>query len=239
MRIHPVTLQFDDEVMERELRSETLGASYCVMALFFILDIFCRALFPLSNIMFDSASDKSAAIAYTCIAITYTTVLFNLRRVHTLPGQEAAVFTDWVWMTSWVTNVAMLWAMLACGLARRLTAAEGTGAAVCCAMWAFVMVIQHMLHIGFRSRIIVMLMATSIAFTSVAWRKELLAGLVFGEVHACPPPHVSFELHIVSRSLSRLLSRFFLATSSFRRSDTRWSTWCDRPTCSEKSASSG
>ena len=181
VRIHPFTLQFDDADMEKELRSGTLEASRSVLILFGILDILCRAVFPLSNVMFDPASETSTAVAYTCIALTYATVLVALRYAHILPRHDAATFTDRVWMISWVTNVAVWWAMVHCGLARRLTPAEGQGAAVCCAMWAFVMVLQHTLHIGYKSRMIVMAMAVSIALTSLAWQKELLAALVFGE----------------------------------------------------------
>ena len=185
--MHPVTLQFDDEDMERELRSGTLDASYCALILFGILDILCRVVFPMSKFMFNEASDMivdtstAMAVWYTCIAVTYATVLLLLPYAHALPRHNAATFQDQLWMTSWVINVAVWWAMTHFGLARRLTLAEGQGAVVICAMWAFVMVLQHALHIGFRCRMVVLLMAVSIAMTSVAWQKELLAALTFGE----------------------------------------------------------
>ena len=179
--INPITLEFDDEDAEQSLRAGTLDASQCILALFALLDILCRAFFPLSNIMFDPASDKSKAVAYTCVAVTYTSVFIALRRLRTLQVNEAVEFQDKMWMTSWVVNIGMWWAMTCCGLTRRLTADETQGAAVICAMWAFVMVVQHALHIGFRCRITVLLLALSIALTSVAWRKELLAALMFGE----------------------------------------------------------
>jgi len=191
VRIHPITLQFDDEEMERELRTGTRNSSYGVLILFFILDIMCRAVFPLRNIMFDPASDKSTTIAHTCITITYATVLIVLRHAHFLPWHEAAKIQDLLWLTSWVINVAVWGAMVHCGLARRLTSAEGQFAAIVCTMWGFVMVIQHVVHIGFRARIIVLLMAASIALTSVAWRKELLAALMFGEALGYSMEHMA------------------------------------------------
>lgn len=201
VRIHPITLQFDDDEMEQDLRSGTLDASYCVLILFSMLDILCRAVFPSSNVMFDPDVFTSKAVAYTCIAITYATVVVLLRYVRTLPRHEAAIFFDKLWMLSWVSNVAVWWFMLQLGLARRLSPVEGQGAAVCCAMWALVMVIQHTLHIGFRYRVIVMLMAISIALTSLAWRRELLASLMFGEA-------VGYSLEHMVRSsyLPRALS---------------------------------
>ena len=176
-----MTLQFDDEDMERELRTGTRNASYCVLILFFILDIMCRAVFPLSGVMFDPASDKSTTVAHTCVTITYASVLVVLRHAHFLPWHEAAKIQDLLWLASWVINMTVWWAMLLCGLARRLTAAEGQGAAVVCAMWGFVMVLQHVIHIGFRPRVVVLLMAVLNALNSVAWQKELLAALMFGE----------------------------------------------------------
>lgn len=181
VRIHPITLRFDDDDMERELKAGTLNASRLVYNLFFILDILCRAVFPLNNIMFDASSDTSKAVAYTCVAVTYTTVSIALRHARTLQVHEAVEFQDKVWMSSWVVNIGAWWAMQACGLARRLNAGETQGAAVICAMWAFVLVLQHALHIGFRCRVTVLLLATAIALTSVAWRKEMLAALMFGE----------------------------------------------------------
>merc|ERR1711871_1606635 len=84
-------------------------------------------------------------------------------------------------MTAWSLNISVWWAMMHHGMLRRLTAAEGHGAAILCAIWAFVMVLQHALHIGFASRSVVVLLALSIAWTSVFWHKELMASLLFGE----------------------------------------------------------
>lgn len=179
--VHPITLKFDHDDMERELRAGTLDASYCALVLFIVLDVLCRAIFPLSNVMFDPASETNTAIAYTCIAGTYATVLYVLRYAQTLPAHEAAACHDQLWMITWVINVAVWWGMLLCGLTRRLVPTEGQAAAVICAMWGFVMVIQHALHIGFVPRMGVILVAIINALTSVAWRTELLAALVFGE----------------------------------------------------------
>ena len=49
VRINPVTLQFDDGDMEGDLRSGTLDASYGVLVLFFILDISCRFVMPVTE----------------------------------------------------------------------------------------------------------------------------------------------------------------------------------------------
>lgn len=191
VRIHPITLQFDDEDMERELRTGARNSSYCVLILFCLLDIVCRAAFPLINVMFDPAPDKGATMAYTCIAITYVSVLVVMRRAHFSPMHDAAKMQDLLWLMCWVTNVAAWWAMLHCGLARRLTADEGQSAAVICTMWGFVMVLQHVIHIGFRARVIVMLMAASIALTSKAWRGELLAAMAFGEAVGYSMEHMA------------------------------------------------
>ena len=204
VRIHPITLQFDDEDMEIEMRSGTLGSCSCVLILFCILDILCRAVFPWCNAMFDPASETNTAIAYTCIIITYATVLLTLRYAHTLPRHKAAALQDQLWTSSWVTNVAVWWAMVYSGSARRLTPADGQGASIICAMWAFVMVVQHTLFIGFRSRIIVLLMATSIALTSVAWCKELLAALMFGEAVGYSIEHMLRSSYLPRAPLSVL-----------------------------------
>ena len=60
--------------MKTKIPNEPASSRF-ILILFGILDIMCRAVFPLSNVMFDAASDTSTAIAYTCIAITYATVL--------------------------------------------------------------------------------------------------------------------------------------------------------------------
>ena len=179
--INPITLQFDDEDAEQSLRAGTLDASQCILALFALLDILCRAIFPVSNTMFDPASGASAAIAYTCTAVTHTTVLYLCYHGRTLPKEKAATFQDRVWSIAWAINVTVWWCMQGVGLARRLTAAEGHSAAVICAMWGFVMVLQHVLHIGFKARTLVLLLAASIALTSVSWEREMLAALTLGE----------------------------------------------------------
>lgn len=192
VRIHPLTLQFDDDDMERELRDGARNSSYCVLILFCLLDIICRAGLPLINCMFDPAPDKSATIVYTCVAVTYTTVLVMLRRAHAAqPWHDAAKIQDLLWLVVWVTNVAAWWAMQHCGLARRLTPAEGQSAAVICTMWCFVMVIQHVIHIGWRARVTVLVMGSSIALTSVAWREEMLAALAFGEAVGYSMEHMA------------------------------------------------
>jgi hypothetical protein len=207
VRINPITLRLDDEEMERELRAGTIDASYYVLNLFFLSDIVCRSLFPVCNIMFDPNAETGLIISYTCIATTYATVLFNFRRVYRLPRHDAAAFVDRVWMASFAANVAVWWAMQACGLARRLSADEGTGAAVCCGMWAFVLVIQHTLHIGFWPRLVVMLMPVSIALTSPAWQKQMLVTLMFGEVSATRPPSNSRRIRLLDPpTSSHLLS---------------------------------
>lgn len=179
--MHPFTLQFYDEEYERELRNGTRNASYRVLGLFFLLDILCRAVLPLLNAMFDPAPDTSAFIKYTAVALTYTTVAVVMRHAYFLPWDQAAKMQDLLWLGSWVINVAVWWAMVLCGLARRLTEAEGQGAAVVCAMWGFVMVLQHVIHIGFRARMVVVFLGATMALTSQAWRKEMLAALLFGE----------------------------------------------------------
>ena len=180
--INPITLEFDDEDAEQSLRAGTLDAAHCILALFALLDVLCRAVVPVSNTMFEPASGASAAaIAYTCTIVTHTTVLYLCYHGRTLPKDKAATFQDRVWSIAWGINVAVWWGMQGVGLARRLTAAEGHIAAVMCAMWGFVMVLQHALHIGFKARTLVLLLAASIALTSVSWEKEMLAALTLGE----------------------------------------------------------
>jgi len=185
-------LRFDDEDMERELGYRTIDTCYYVLTLFVILDVLCRALFPLNSVMFDPASFGTAtAIAYTCITVTYVSVLILVRYMHSMPKHKAAMFKDRVWTIAWTINIVIWWFMLHCGLARRLTAAQGQAAAICCAMWTFVMVLQHTLHIEFRCRMFVMLMASSIAFTSVAWQKEVLGALIIGEAVGYSMEHMT------------------------------------------------
>ena len=189
--INPITLQFDDEDAEQSLRAGTLDSSHMILALFALLDILCRAVFPMSNTMFDPASGASAAIAYTCTAVTHITVLFLCYHGRTLPRNESATFQDRVWGIAWGINVAVWWGMQGVGLARRLTADEGHSAAVMCAMWGFVMVLQHALHIGFKARTLVLLLAASIALTSVSWEKEMLAALTVGEAIGYSVEHMA------------------------------------------------
>ena len=201
VRMHPITLQFDDKDMERELRSGTVDASRCALILFGILDVLCRVLFPVIHMIFDPRFDTYIAvvISCTCIAMTWAVVLYLLRCSHT--RRNAATFQDRLWMIAWVANSSVWWVMQQCGMARRLTAAEGQSAAVTCAMWGFVMVLQHALHIGFRYRVVVMMLATSIAVTSVAWRKELLAALTFGEAIGYTMEHMKRSSYLPSTTV--------------------------------------
>ena len=211
--MHPITLQFDDEDVERSLRARTLDASQCVLALFAVLDIMCRVVFPVTSTMFDLASDTSTSIAYTCTTITHTTVLLLCRYGRTLPGNETAAFQDRVWSIAWGANVAVWWGMQHTGLARRLTASEGHSAAVMCAMWGFVMVIQHALHIGFKSRMIVMTFALTFALTSVAWRKEMLAALMVGEAIGYSIEHMVRSSYLPRAHSQPLLVKAWRASS--------------------------
>ena len=46
--INPITLQFNDEDAEQSLRAGTLDAAHCILALFALLDVLCRAVVPAS-----------------------------------------------------------------------------------------------------------------------------------------------------------------------------------------------
>lgn len=194
VRIHPITLRFDDEDTERELGYRSFDTSYYVLSLFLILDMVCRGLFPLIGAGFFPASETSTVIAHMCIVVTHVSILAAVRRFHSMPKHEAAAFKSCVWTTLWAINTGVYGAMLHLRLARRLTAAEGQAAAVACAMWAFALFLQHVLHIEFRCRMLVMLMAVSLALTSVEWRNEMLAALMFGEA-------VGYSIEYMARSL--------------------------------------
>ena len=198
VRMHPITLRLDDEDMERELSYRSFDTCYYVLSLFLILDIMCRVLFPMNEAAwFDTSSDMSTTVAYTCNVATHVTVLVGVRRVHSMPKHKAAAFKTCVWTTTWAVNIMVWWAMLLTGMARRLTAAEGQAAAVSCAMWGSVMVLQHVLHIEFRCRLLVMLMATSLALTSVEWRKEMLAASMFGEAVGYSMEHMTRSRYLL------------------------------------------
>jgi len=207
VRMHPITLRLDDEDMERELHYRSFNTFNYVLSSFLILDIICRACFPMHEAdWFDSASEISNTVAYTCIVATHVSVLVAVRRMHSLPKDKAAAFKACAWTTTWAVNISVWWTMLLTGMVRQLTAAEGQAAAVCCAMWGFVMVLQHVLYIEFRCRMLVMLMATSLALASVEWRKEMLAASMFGEAVGYSIEHTTRSRYLLRHVATRCSS---------------------------------
>lgn len=168
--IHPISLHFDDESMERELRAGTVGSAKSVIMLFGVLNFSLNAMSSLTPLV---AAILCVTYALVCAAFRYAPAW--------LPESEVHNFCSHVWVLSWVGNISAWWVLVNSRTLQRLGPEEGHKAFAACAIWVLVTVVQHVVHIGAYHRAVILAMAMPIIFTSSAWRTELLTSLLVGE----------------------------------------------------------
>ena len=164
-----LTLRFEDEVHERDLRAGAVHAANFVVILFGVFNLGLNW----------QAGMMSAWPAVVSLFVTYTCAAVAMRRAPT-PSSAHALAANF-WTGGWVVNVAIYWMLVRQGYLQRLAPTEGRRAAASCGIWLLSTLLQHMVHIGAAHRFVVLGLAMTIVLTSVAWRKELMLSLVAGE----------------------------------------------------------
>ena len=237
-RMHPITLAFENENLERELRSETLDAALAVVILFGVL-----------NLVLNLLAGHGTPLVQACLATIYTLSALAMRSAYKYrTGYEAHNMAAHLWTSSWALGISVWWTLIKSGSLQRLSADDGQKAAACCGLWVLSTVVQHMVHIGFAHRAVLLALALSIILSSEAWRGELLASLVVGDASGYAIEHMlraSFlRRHVRIEQLreekDRVLYDYALAEARHRRAeDQRTSETRRRRTASSCSGSSG
>jgi hypothetical protein len=169
--MNPLTLRFDDEVLEKELQAETVGVATSVLLLFSVLNLVANAWsthrpFPITVLVLGA----------------HVACGFSMHRARRhLAPHEAHRHSARMWTLSWVLLCGTWWTMLWLGLIERLKAEEGRMAAAYCTIWITTTIVQHMIHLPFEYRSVVLALALQVALSSSVWRAEVLASLLVGE----------------------------------------------------------
>ena len=182
-RMHPLSLKFEDDAIERELRSETVTAASSVVMLFAVLNLTLNWLWTVGT--------GWATIVCTIVASTYATFAVILERAwRHMPAAHVHQLCERLWVVGWVINVSIFWYLVMSGRLSRLHPSEGHKAAAACAIWVLVPAVQHILHLGLGARACVLGLAVSIVLSSHAWRGEMLAALIVGEASGVAVDHM-------------------------------------------------
>jgi len=173
VRIHPLTLQFGDEALEADLRSHQLHSSRPIMAFFGGLGILFLELSGYGRSMLQLVC--CLPILGTCL-VSHETINCNFNQL--LPTIKLHTLYCYVWSLSWTVNGAVWWQMIACGNIQRLQPTEFAKVGACCGLWITVLVTQHLLHISFAYRCVVLTLALSIALSGAVWEALTLSVFV-------------------------------------------------------------
>jgi hypothetical protein len=126
-----------------------------------------------------------------------------------------------IWSCGWLVIIGEWWLGQLTGRHGRIARDDPARAYACCAIWVTVLVVQHVVHLGFAHRMIVLALALSITLTS-EWQRELSVALLVGEAsgHAldCTLRHSFLRLEQLRREKERValelaLAKNLLATS--------------------------
>ena len=160
-RIHPITLSFSDKKLENEVRSSWKSAAL-ILGLNEVL------------IILATTAAGYGPTGFQVFSYTVGTALMLLLR-----GQNYMVASIF-WTLCWVTNVCAWWIMLWRGDISRIDPIELDRTTACGALWVLVGVGQHVMHVEFTQRLVVISCALTIILSGKVWR-ALLSALVIGE----------------------------------------------------------
>ena len=175
-RIHPLYLHFDDERLEADLRNSQLYSSRLVVIFF---GLFAMLFIELSGYGGTILQFVCAAALLMFAYISEESICNMFVRMQT--GVTMHTFYCYFWSMSWVVNVAVWWYMIAQGKMQRLQPDEFAKVGACCGLWIIVLVSQHILHMSFAHRSIVLGLALSIVLSGAVW-EALMLSVVVGEV---------------------------------------------------------
>ena len=230
--MNSLTLHFEDEVIEQQLRSDTVYAANSVILMFLVLNSVLNYLAGLNAHLVGNLS-------LICTYSLGLVVLFhrritdqNLHRVHTLAAS--------LWAAAWVINCSVWWMLISQGSLERLKPHEGRKAASACALWVLATVTQHVVHIPATNRFLILSIGMTIVLSSPVWRGELTTSMVIGEFSGyalermlrnswlrqfhqldhlrCARERATFDIALLAKDVSDAWSAASAASRSSRRS---------------------
>ena len=182
---HPVTLEFDDETLEAELKSKTLNLPIVraglVLSLLLLLSVeqtgYGRSPLQFLTVLLMWLSAFVVCYAPRCIIRlmpeTWNTLLNKPQQVHS--------FICFFGTTAWVICMALWWRLVLEGSLPRIRPDELGKILACCTMWLVTAVTMHVLHFPFKLRVVVLASALPIILSSDI-KQPLLLSLAGGEL---------------------------------------------------------
>ena len=161
--MHPLTLQFSNDLLEQRICSERCAtANKCLMLFATCMLIF--SLFSPHGYTYEQTSLCFLALLCICLASRHGHAAFS-----------------WVWMFSWAVNVCVWWWLLWTGKIKRLGPEDAPAVSSCCAIYVQAALYQRVLHFNPWHRASVFCCVLPIIIRSPNWMCHLLGALCGGE----------------------------------------------------------
>lgn len=162
VRMHPLTLVFDDEALEWQIRAERSAVASQLLVVFGI---------------FGFGFSLCTPHGFTWW-LTGMTVLPLVSFVFTASKHG---YLSALWMISWTANVFIWWWLLWTGLVQRLGPDEGHAIAATCGGYIFACIVQRVMHFSVRYRVSFFCITMPICCTSPNWAYLLVMALIAGD----------------------------------------------------------
>jgi hypothetical protein len=194
-QMHLLTLHFDDPKLEAELCRGRLFSSHYMLAVFWsLVFVFVRLTGYQKEsveVVLHMATFALGIVVAGCFhAVTYavgcTDGLMTIIERRLEPRISLHTFLSVLYVSMYVLNVGVWWSKILNGTHQRIRAKENMAPDInriiaMCGLWVLVLILQHIMHVKFSLRMVVLGLALSIVATSEIW-KELLMAVVIGEV---------------------------------------------------------
>lgn len=183
VQIHPLTLEFDDEILEAQLKSDTLNLTVmragCILTLM-LLSCMESAGYGRLPVQFFGA----LFICLIAFVICYTpqfVIRFMPKRMQELISSKDKQHTSLTVLGVCVWSVCMLawWRMIFTGALPRIQPDEFGKVLACCGLWVVATIGVHVLHFPFKCRVVFLFTSMPIVLTSEI-AQPLLAALFGG-----------------------------------------------------------
>ena len=183
VQIHPLTLEFDDEILEAQLKSDTLNLTVmragCILTLM-LLSCMESAGYGRLPVQFFGA----LFICLIAFVICYTpqfVIRFMPKRMQELISSKDKQHTSLTVLGVCVWSVCMLawWRMIFTGALPRIQPHEFGKVLACCGLWVVATIGVHVLHFPFKCRVVFLFTSMPIVLTSEI-AQPLLAALFGG-----------------------------------------------------------
>ena len=185
VRIHPVSLQFNDDGIEAEVRAKVFNMGP-LHATFFGFLMVC--LMQIAG--YGLVAVRSPFIVFLCAAL-FMVDKFPDVLIGRLPSYCQSLLIEqrhklhtifcWLGVGQWLVCIGLWWYMLFTGKLDRIQPGESERLLACCALWVVLPVFMHVIHVPFPFRLVVLASSLTIILSGDVVR-PLLLSLIGGEL---------------------------------------------------------